>query len=50
MLKKANDLWDEFTTGKSKRKEQLSLVMSKKVTAMVANKMVQNMNSHAVKT
>jgi len=24
MLKKANDLWDEFTTGKSKRKEQLS--------------------------
>ena len=34
-LKKANEIWDEFTTGKGKRKQQLSDVVAKKVTKMV---------------
>jgi|LauGreDrversion4_2_1035121.scaffolds.fasta_scaffold1257483_1 hypothetical protein len=34
-IQKANEIWDEFTTGKRNRKQQLNEVISKKVTKMV---------------
>lgn len=36
-IQKANEIWDEFTTGKGKRKQQLNEVIAKKVTKMVNN-------------
>jgi len=30
MLKKANDMWDEFTTGKSKKKQEDAKMLDKK--------------------
>jgi hypothetical protein len=49
MLRRANDLWDEFTTGKSKRKEQLNHAINKKISSMVNNKIVANLNSASMK-